>query len=805
MSESWRKLRLEDWLRDFRYAVRGLARSPGFAATVVVTLSLGIGASTTIFSLIDTVLIRPLPYPDSERLVAIQEAKPAEQYYGTGVSPGRLEDWQRLNGALDSVAGSYLDNLTDTTGTSPERLSAAYVSPRFFSVLGAPAALGRVLTAEEERFGGPLAIVISDGLWRRRFSRDPGVLGRTLILEGRNRVIVGVMPRTFQYPAPATELWAPKQASPDLLRIREARFYRCIGRLKQGIKPEQAQADLIVVQKRLGEQYPTTDAGWSVTVELLKDRLVGKVRLALWLLFGSVSLVLLIACANVACLLLARLNSRASEVATRCSLGAGRAAIARQLLAEGLVYALAGGLLGTAAAFIGIDFLRKELSDIPRITELAVDTRMLALVAGISVLAALLFSLAPILQTFRRDLTGSLIRGGRSMVGTRQRLPRILVSAQLALATVLLIGAGLFLRSLMKLQEAPLGFHSDNVLALRVGGSFSERPDAVVQRHQRILDALSSLPGVTAVSMSTGLPGVNPTWPREFEIAGEPAPHGTLRFATWRVVTAGYFQTLGIPILEGRSCRMNTDSRQPFEILVNQSFSNRYFPGRDPMDRTIRGGPGAGAARVVGVVADASEDGQGTQAQPLIYACGFLRYFPDSDFLIQARNPVALSHGVREAIRGIEPSRPVYSVRALVEALEGALSQTRFRTLLLSLFSMMALTLAAIGLYGVMAYMVSQRTREIGIRMALGARPSQIVSEVLRSGAVLAGAGAAVGTVLAAAASTMLSTLLYGIRPSDLATHLSAAGVLFGVALLACLIPTRRATSIDPTEALREQ
>jgi hypothetical protein len=271
------------------------------------------------------------------------------------------------------------------------------------------------------------------------------------------------------------------------------------------------------------------------------------------------------------------------------------------------------------------------------------------------------------------------------------------------------------------------------------------------------------------------------------------------------VVTAGYFQTLGIPILEGRSCRMNTDSRQPFEILVNQSFSNRYFPGRDPMDRTIRGGPGAGAARVVGVVADASEDGQGTQAQPLIYACGFLRYFPDSDFLIQARNPVALSHGVREAIRGIEPSRPVYSVRALVEALEGALSQTRFRTLLLSLFSMMALTLAAIGLYGVMAYMVSQRTREIGIRMALGARPSQIVSEVLRSGAVLAGAGAAVGTVLAAAASTMLSTLLYGIRPSDLATHLSAAGVLFGVALLACLIPTRRATSIDPTEALREQ
>jgi putative ABC transport system permease protein len=803
---AWGWPRLESWLRDFRYALRVLARRPGFAATIVLTLALGIGASSTIFSLVDTVLIRPLPYLNSERLVAIQEARSGDLHSRTPVSPGRLEDWQRLSSAFEALAGSYTDTLTDTTGAAPERLSGAFVSPRFFSVLATPPELGRVFTPEEERFGGPLAIVISDGFWRRRFSADPGVLGRSLVLEERDYVIVGVMPQTFQYPAPATEIWAPRQANPELLKIREARFYNGIGRLKEGVTLEQALADLAGVQALLGEQYPKTDAGWSVVLEPLNERLVGSVRLALWLLLGSVSLLLLIACANVACLLLARLNSRSAEIATRCSLGAGRAAIARQLFTEGLAYALVGGLLGMAAAFAGIDVLRKQLPGIPRIAELAVDARMLALVAGVSILAAVLFSLAPILQTFRRDLRSALTQGGRSMVGSRQRLPRVLVSAQLALATVLLIGAGLFLRSLLRLQEAPLGFRPDSVLTLRVGASYNERPDAAVQRHQRILDTLSALPGVTAVSMSTGLPGVNQTWPREFAIEGEPSPDGTLRFATWRIVTAGYFQTVGIPLLEGRTCRMDTDPKRSFEILVNRSFADRYFPRRDAIGRAISGGPGGEGARdIVGVVADAREDGHGKEPQPLIYSCGFLRFWPDSDFLIQTRNPLALAGAAQETVRKIEPSRPVYSVRPLTDALQGALSQTRFRTLLVSLFSMMALTLAAIGLYGVMAYMVSQRTREIGIRVALGARPGQIVGEIMRSGGVLVLAGTAVGIALAAAASRMLSTLLYGVRPSDITSYLSATAVLLGVALLACLIPGRRATSIDPTQALREQ
>jgi len=806
---AWGWPRLEGWLRDFRYGLRVMIRRPGFAGTVVLTLALGIGASSTIFSLIDAVLIRPLAYPNSERLVVVHEMRLSAERTRSRVAPGRLEDWQRLTRGFEALAGSYQDTVTEATGTAPERVSSAIVSPRFFSVLGSNPALGRVFNSEEEGFGGSAAIVISDGLWRRRFSADPAVLGRSLVLAGQSFRIVGVMPRTFQYPSPSTDVWAPKQARPGLMQVREARFYDCIGRLKQGVTLEQAQADLEAVQRTLGEQYPKTDSGWSVELEPLKDRLVGKIRLALWLLLGSVSLLLVIACSNVACLLLAQLNSRAGEIATRCALGASRGAISRQLLAEGLAYALVGGCLGMTVAFVGAILLQRQLSDIPRITELTVDARVLAFVVAVSVIAAILFSLAPVFQTFRRDLAGSLIQAGRGVISGGQRLPRILVSAQLALAMVLLIAAGLFLRSLLRLQEAPLGFRPDNVLTLRISASFSERAEAAVERHRRTLDVLSSLPGVGAVGMSAGLPATISLVPIESRIAGEPTDRGGgKQFAGQRVVTAGYFQTLGIPILAGQTCRMNPDPQKPFQALVNQKFVDRFFPGRDPIGRTVIQGPqeNARTMEIVGVVRDVREEGYARESEPMTYACGFLRYWPDSDFLIQIRDHSAtMTSAVREAIQAIEPARAVYSVRPLTDVLSGTLSQNRFRALLVSLFSVMALTLAAIGLYGVMAYMVTQRTREIGIRVALGARPSQIVGEVLRSGGVLAGAGAAAGIALAAVTSRLVATLLYGIRPTDVTTYLSATGVLVGVALLACLIPGRRATSIDPTEALREQ
>jgi predicted permease len=803
---AWGWPQVEAWLRDLRYAGRVMFRRPAFACTVVLTLALGIGASSTIFSLIDTVLIRPLPYPDSARLVSISDAKTDDPRSRARVSPGRLEDYQRLTRTFEAVSGDYDDTLTDSTGAMPERLAGTFVSPGFFKVFTTPPLVGRVFNPDEEQFGGPAAIVISENLWRRRFSADPAILGRSLLLGGESYQIVGVMPRIFQYPSPDVEVWAAKRATAVLMKVREARFYRCVGRLKPGVTLEQAQADLAAVQHRLSQLYPKTDTGWTVVVGPLKDELVGKVRKALWLLLGTVTVLLLIACANVACLMLARLNSRTAEIATRCSLGAGRGAITRQLFAEGLIYSLAGGLLGLAAVLGGVEFLRKQLTGVPRVAELVVDWRILASVVAISILAAVLFSLAPILQTFRRDVTGSLIRTGRSLVGSNQRLPRTLVSAQFALATALLIGAGLFLKSLLMMQETPLGFRTGNVLTLRVSASFNERPEATIQRHRRIMEALSAVPGASAVSMSTGLPGVNPAWPREFEIAGEPSPNGTVRFATWRVVTDRYFDTVGLSILEGRTCRMSQDPKQPFEVLVNRSFAERYFDGRTAIGHILgQGILGDLSGHIVGVVSDAREDGQAADPQPLVYACGFLLYWPDSNYLIQSSSPAAMVQAAQKAIREVEPSKPIYAVLPLSGALHGALAQTRFRTLLVSLFSMMALVLAAVGLYGVMAYMVSQRTREIGIRVALGARTGQIVGEILRSGGTLAGLGAAAGIVLAAMISKTLASMLYGVRPSDLSTYSSAVSVLLGVALLACLIPSRRAALIDPTEALREQ
>ena len=803
----WGWPQLEAWARDLRYGLRRMRRRPGFSATVVLTLAIGIGASSTVFSLIDAVLFRPLPYPAADRIVSIQEQKLSDDLARTPVAPGRLEDWLRLTTTFEALAGVRTDNVTDTTGPDPERLAAAFVSPGFFTVLGTPAALGRTFQEEEERFGGPAVAVVSDGFWRRRFGADPAVLGRSLSLSGGNVAIVGVMPPAVAYPSAGTEIWIPLRTPPALLKLREARFLQVIGRLKPDVALEQARADLEAAQHRLGEQYPATDAGWNATLQSLKVEMTGSVERALWLLFGAVGLLLVIACANVAGLLLAQLNERETEIASRLAIGAGRGAIARQLLAEGFVYALAGGLLGLGAAFAGVEILRNQLTGIPRITELAVNVRLLAFVLTVSVLAALLLSLAPVWQTARRNLdaVNSAIRGGRGVAGGSQRLPRVLVAAQLALATVLLIGAGLFFRSLIRLQDAPFGFHPESVLTLRIAASAGEPPASTISRHQRTLDALSAFPGVASVAMSTGLPGVSPTWPREFQIAGEQTPDRTLRFAGWRIVTADYFRTLGIPILAGATCRMTPDPNRAYEALVNRSFADRHLNGRNPIGRIIFGGPiGDSMPRIVGVVADVNEDGAGRDRAPVIYACGYLRFWPDSNFLIRTGgDPAGMTNAVRQAIRSLEPSRPVYAVRPLAEAMSGTLAPDRFRTALLSLFSMMALILAAVGLYGVMAYMVAQRTREIGVRVALGARPGQILLEVLYSGGKLAAAGAIAGIALAGLATRFLSALLYGVRSFDTPTYLAAVAALIAVALLACLIPGRRATAIDPVQALR--
>ena len=800
----WGLPRLETWLRDLRYAVRMMARRPGFAATLVLTLALGIGASSAIFSLIDTVVVRPLPYPDSARLVIVEQRRLGEARMVAGVSPGIVEDLERLNQSFEVMAGSNPETYTETTGVQPERLTGAATSPRFFSVFGVPPELGRTFERTEEVYGGPAAVVISDGLWHRRFGADPRVLGRSLVLEKESRVIVGVMPARFQYPAADTEVWVPKQVTPGLMQIREDRFYEGIARLRAGVSLHQATADLDGVQQRLAKQFPKTDEGWEATVQPLKDFLLGTVKDPLWLLFGSATLLLLIACANVACLLLGQLNGRAPEIATRCALGAGRTVIARQLLAEALAYAVVGGLVGMGLAFGGVDVMRSNLAQLPRIAELTVNARAPAVAAAVTLLALMLFSVMPVAQVFRRDPRAALAQGGRGIVGGN-RFERLLVSAQIALATVLLIGAGLFLRSLLKLEDTPLGFHPEHILTLHVSASYSEKPESATQRHQRIMAALSALPGVTSVAMSAGIAGTATTWPTEFHIAGEPEPSSVKRFARQRVVTSAYFQTLGIPIISGETCRMETGLANPFAALVNRKFADRFLPGRNPIGHTIVDNQLAVPMQVVGVTGDVNEDGHGKEPQPIVYSCGYLRWWPDSDFLIQTRgDPAAMASAVRETVRNLDPGRAVYAVTALTSLIDRTLAPNRFRTLLVGLFSVLALLLATVGLYGVIAFMVTERTREIGIRVAMGARPGQIVSEILRSGVRMTAAGAAIGVVLAIQAARLAGTLLYGVRPLDGITYVTAAAVLLATALLACLIPGRRAASIDPVRALRD-
>ncbi len=806
--EAWGWPRLEAWVRDLRHGFRIMAKRPGFAATVILTLAIGIAANSTIFSLVNAVLLRPLPYPRSERLVSLHEMRLSADRLASRVAPARLEDWQRLTRTFEGLAGTNVETFAETTGVVPEQVHIAKVSPRFFAVFGVDPLQGRAFSTQEERFGGPKAIVIGEGLWKRRFSSDPGAIGRALRLEGQDYVIVGVMPSSLQFPSSSIDAWIATQADAELMADRgaSARYYEAVGRLKPGVTMGQAQSDLTEIQNNLGRLYPKTDAGWGVALSPLKDQLVGKVRPTLWLLFGSVSLLLGIACANVGCLLLAQLQSRAGELATRCALGAGRAAVARQLLAEGLAYAFLGGGVGASAAYGGVGILRRQLSEAPRIMETTVDVRALAFVAAISVTAAVMFSLAPMIQVFKQDLAVSMVRSARSIVGGGQRLPRMLVSAQLALATVLLVGAGLFLRSLLTLQETPLGFQTDRVLALRVSASFSEPPEAVITRHQRTMEALSALPGVRAVAMSHGLPGRLAIVPNEFRLAGEPPDQTGAHFTRLRIVTAGYFRVLDIPVA-GETCRMNPDPREEFQAIVNKTFVDRYLMARDPIGRQIilRPQESSAAVKIVGVAGNAREEGYAQAVEPLVYLCGFLRWFPDSDFLIRTTGlPEGVVRQAREAIQALEPGRAVYSAQPLADALSETLSQHRFRTSLIGVFSIIALTLAAIGLYGVMSYMVSLRTREFGIRLAFGASRSTIAVEILRSAALLAAAGGAMGLVLAAVSARALTAMLSGVRAWDLTTYVFAAGLLAGVALIACLQPGWRAVSVDPTEALRE-
>ena len=786
-------------------SVRGLRHRCGVAATVVLTLTLGIGANSAIFSAVDAVLLKPLPYPDADRLVAVYELNLGQRHATQLVAPARIEEWNRSSRSFSGLAGCYFENMTETSGALPERVAAMRTSPRFFTVLGVAAALGRTPTAQEEIMGGPPVVVISDGFWRSRFNADPGVVGRPLVLSGVSRTIAGVMPPSFRYPSATTEAWVPAQMPAMLLQARQARFLTAIGRLKPGVTVVQAEADLTAIQARLGEQFPETDKGWGASLAPLKEEQVGGVRRSLWLLAGAVALMLLAACGNVACLLLAEAARREHEVAVRFALGASRTTVVRQLLAEGLVLASIGSVLGLVVAQWGTALLRQAATTLPRVQDVRVDVRLVAFTMALGLLTTVLFAIAPALQVTRANPADALGRGGRGQAGGRHLVPRILVAAQVSLAIVLLVGAGLLIRSFARLQAASPGFDPSSVQTFRMSASWSERLDAVIARQRRTVARLEEIPGVEAAATSQALPAGVDFPPAEFHIVDGRTDEKM--FAHGRAVSSGYFKTLHIPMLQGDTCKGQQTGPLGSEALVTRAFADRFFPGADPIGHSLAsaGAPPGSSARIVGVVGDVHENGVLKPAEPLIYWCGYSGYWPDPHFLVRlAPGRQASLAEIRAALREIEPKRAVYSVRSLSEALSQSTTQQWLTTLLLTLFASAALALAGMGLYGVMSQLVAMRRREIGVRMALGARAGQILRSVVAQAATVTGAGIVVGLPGALVLTRFMTSLIFDIPPIDPLTFAMVPALLAAVALAAALVPARRAAALDPMWALRE-
>jgi len=775
------------------------------AAAVVGTLTLGIGANSAIFSAVDAVLLKPLPYPDADRLVAVYELNQGLKRATQLVAPVRLESWNRDNRTLAGLAGSYFENQTDTTSALPERVEAMRTSPRFFSVLGVRAAVGRTPTADEERFGGRPVVVVSDAFWRRRLDADAAAIGRTLVLGAVSRTIVGVMPASFRYPTATTEMWIPAQMPAGLLSERRARFYTAVGRLKPGVTIEQARADLAAIQARLGDEFPDTDRGWSASLVPLKEETVGDARRSLWLLLAAVALVLLAACGNVACLLLADAARREHEIAVRLAIGASRATVIRQLVGEGAVLAIAGAALGLLMAGWATSALRALATGLPRIEELRVDVRLVAFTMALGVLTTIAFAVAPALQAARVDPGDALSRGGRGQTGGRRLFQRTLVTGQIALAVVLLVGAGLLIRSLARIAQVSPGFDPAGVVTFRMSASWSESAGSVVARQARTVQRLEEIPGIEAAAVSQTVPGAVDFPPGQFTIVGRETTEKL--FAHGRMVSGSYFRTLRIPILQGETC--STDAGAPLfaKALVTRAFADRYFSGERAIGHALSSPglpPGAGAA-IVGIVGDVRESGLVATADPLIYWCGYSPYWPDPQFIVRVdpARPVSAA-AIRAALLEIEPKRAVYGLRTLDEVMAATISQQRLNTLLLALFAATALLLAGVGVYGVLSQIVAARVREIGVRMALGARAAQIVAAVVAQAAAMAAAGGAAGVAASFALARFMSAFVFGISIHDPLTFAVAVIILPLVAALAALVPARRAASIDPIQALRE-
>src|SRR5262245_33134475 len=811
---------MQTLIQDLRYGARILLKKPGFALIALITLAFGIGANTAIFSVVNAVLLRPLPYVEPERLVALWETRQGGR---NSISYPNFLDWRAQNKSFERMASYYTNYMALTGIATPVNLRSAVVSPDLFATLGVKPQLGRWFVAEEEK-PGIRAAIINYGLWQRQFGGDPNVVGRALTLNGKQFNVVGVMPAGFQFPIEAepVEVWVTSSIDGEKTNPKEpaqneqrgAHFLLAVGRLKHGLKLEQAQAEMNAIGANLEKQYPDSNTRRGVKLIPYHNDLVHDYSEALWLILGAVGCLLLIACANVANLLLARATARYKEIAVRAALGADRRRVIRQLLTESLLLSLGGGVLGLLLAWWGTEGLVKLIpEDVPRLAEINIDHWVFGFTLLISVVTGVVFGLAPALQASKIELTEAMKEGSRSAGGGRGRLRGALVVAEIAIALVVLIGAGLLLQTFRRLQQVDLGFDTHNILTATVElpDARYPKPEQVTAFYQTLLDRVKAMPGVEAVSAIVPQPLSGDTMMISFDIEGRNIPKGERPVSHFRSISLDYFSVMKIPLLAGRAFTERDNSQGPGVVIVNETFAKRHFPNENPIGKHVKPGislEGEPVWReIVGVVKDVKH----RQSLSRDYEPEY--YLPHAQMPINSMNLVmrvtndqrGLASAIQHEVQSLDLDIPVYRIRTLEQYLGVAVAQPKFNALLLSLFAGLALLLTAIGLYGVMAYSVVQRGQEIGIRIALGAQTGDMLKMVLRQGLKLTAIGLSIGLATAFALTRYIQSLLFGVKAADPLTFAAIAMLLIAVALVACWAPARRATKVDPMVALRAE
>jgi putative ABC transport system permease protein len=797
---------------DLRHGARILLRSPGFTAVAVAALAIGIGANTAIFSVVNTLLIERLPYGEPDRLAVVWEHNIPRDRKNNVVSPGNFIHWREMNRVFDDLAGvSLAFNVTLTGRGDPVEIPFQYVTPEFFPVVGVQPSMGRWFGPEEGRESR--SVVISHRLWRTRLQQDPEILTRGLTLNGISHSVVGVMPAGFSFLDKTVDLWLPLRF-PAEARTPRGRWLVTVGRLKPGVTAEQAQRDMTRVAGELTTMFPDFNTGWTARVVPLREQLTGDIRPALLVMLGAVAFVLLIACANVANLLLARATARQRELAVRAALGAGRGRLIRQLLAESVVLAAAGGAAGLALAWWGLQVLRAVVAErlpIQRLEMVGIDGPVLAFTMGATLVSGIFFGLIPAFTAAGTSLNESLKEGGRTGSAARgARTRSAFVVVEIALALVLLVGAGLLVRSFARLMEVDAGFETDRTMTMRVSLPLARYADAPkrVQFFERLLERVQQVPGVQSAGAISSLPLVGLGSATSYEIVGEPAPpRGQEPVADVRVITKDYFKAMGIPLVRGRLF----DERQPSEavnkVIVNEALARRHWPNDDPIGRRIKISWNEDVEdEIVGVVGDVVHAGLDAQVRSMTYWP--LARNGDGSMTLTLRTagePASVVSAVRGLLREQDADLALADIRTMDEVVSQSVAQRRLMMVMLAIFAGAALLLAAVGIYGVIAYSVTQRTQEIGIRLALGAQRSDVLRMVVGQAAMLAVAGVVIGALGAAFLTRLMADLLFGVKPFDPLTFGVVAAGLTGVALLASYVPGRRATRVDPVIALRAE